>query len=419
VRTIEPAFWILGLVVGLGTTASASLIVHHWLRISHLSPATAEHAVILMGWAMAFRAPLNLYLGGLQGLERQVSVNILNGAIGTFQGCGSVLLLWLISPTVVVFFAWQVMLGFLQLVSAAFLLRRALPAPALRTQSRMAVLRGVWRFALGTNADTFVSFAAGQMDKIVLSKVLPLQMYGYYALASTVASCLFRIAGPIQAAVYPRYTHLVAAKDENSLRSLYHDSSQLISALVVPAAVVLGVFAQEVIFVWTHSRDTASQVAPILRFLAFGSGFAALFSAPNALLLANGWVSLLLYSHIGALLFAAAAVASLTWLFGAVGAALAWLLLNAAFVLIVVTIMHRRLLRGDVLHWMRQSVATPLLASLAVVGPARLLTPPNLGAPTALAIVVVVSILSLASSGFATLATRRRALDFLSRARVA
>ena len=175
----------------------------------------------------------------------------------------------------------------------------------------------------------------------------------------------------------------------------------------------LGVFAQEVIFVWTHSRDTASQVAPILRFLAFGSGFAALFSAPNALLLANGWVSLLLYSHIGALLFAAAAVASLTWLFGAVGAALAWLLLNTGFVLIVCTIMHRRLLRGDALRWMRQSVAIPLLASLAVVGPARLLAPTNLGAPAALVIVLAVSILSLVCTGFATPATRKRAMRYL------
>jgi len=87
-----------------------------------------------------------------------------------------------------------------------------------------------------------------QTDKIILSKILSLEMFGYYALATVVGQALYYFIGPVFSALFPRFSQLVSLNDENGLKELYHKSCQFMSVMILPAAIVVSFFPQKFCF---------------------------------------------------------------------------------------------------------------------------------------------------------------------------
>jgi O-antigen/teichoic acid export membrane protein len=62
--------------------------------------------------------------------------------------------------------------------------------------------------------------------------------------------------------------------------------------------------------------------------------------------------------------------------FGAIGAASAWLLLNAGYLLVNAHFMHRRILHAGKWPWYRDAIAAPLFAAVFVGIAFRAVVPP-------------------------------------------
>ena len=152
--------------------ALAPLIARHWVNPANLSVNEVESAVRLMGLVMVLQFPFSFYQGGLMGMQRQVLLNGIVAAVGTLRGAGAVLILWLVSPTIQAFFAWQVVVGAVGTVACGFHLWRSLPASAARPRFRSALLRDVWRFAAAVSGNAIVGVFLTQIDKVVLSGML-------------------------------------------------------------------------------------------------------------------------------------------------------------------------------------------------------------------------------------------------------
>jgi len=71
----------------------------------------------------------------------------------------------------------------------------ALPLAPLPTRFSGSALIGIWRFAAGMMAITFRALLLTQVDKILLSRLLTLESFGYYALAGLVANALYMLLG--------------------------------------------------------------------------------------------------------------------------------------------------------------------------------------------------------------------------------
>ena len=61
--------------------------------------------------------------------------------------------------------------------------------------------------------------------------------------------------------------------------------------------------------------------------------------------------------------------------YGAVGAAMVWVMLNCGYFFIMVMMMHRHLLRGEQWRWYLKDCGVPLLVVMFVVGIDKLLFP--------------------------------------------
>src|SRR4030095_7086517 len=145
--------------------------------------------------------------------QRQVKLNVVNIVCATLRGVGAVLVLSLIAPTVQYFFAWQCIIGFV----SVFWLRHSLWASVSRDAAfhwfNFKALTQVGRFTAGVAGINILSFLLTQIDKIILSKILPLSTFGYYTLAWTLGTFAYRFTAPIFNAYYPRITQMITQVD--------------------------------------------------------------------------------------------------------------------------------------------------------------------------------------------------------------
>jgi O-antigen/teichoic acid export membrane protein len=229
-------------------------------------------------------------------------------------------------------------------------------------------LRSVLKFSLSIAFTSSVWVLVTQTDKLLLSKLLPLTDYAYFTLAVLGASGVMVISGPISSALLPRLTKLSAKGDDAGLISLYHNATQLVSVIAIPAALVLAFFAEQVLWAWTGDAEIARKAAPVLMLYALGNGILALGAFPYYLQFAKGDLKLHI---IGNALFVLLLIPSLiyaTLQYGVIGAGYAWLSANTIYFLVWVPIVHVRFIKGLHIGWLLRDIGAIVL--LTVTGAA-------------------------------------------------
>jgi O-antigen/teichoic acid export membrane protein len=304
-------------------------------------------------------------------------------------------------------------------LTAAICLWKVLPEAPAPARFRPELLRARWRFSAGVGLTSAVALLLTQTDKVVLSKVVTLQLFGYYILAGTMADVLYKLITPVNATLFPKFSALAASNEWTALEALYHRSCQLVSTLVVPTAFALAIFGRQLITIWTGNAQLAEGAGTILKVLALGTALNGLVSLPYAAQLAHGWVRLTLMVNIAGLIVMAPLTVLLAVRFGPVGAAFAWVVLNASYVFVAVPLMHRRLFRGHLRRWYFEDVGGPAVAGLAVIGAAALLMPATLSPLAQMGAIVIACAAAVGAAALAAADLRGWMLATLRRARAA
>jgi len=378
-RSIEIIWFYVAVLIALIIWCASGWLASNWLKVENLPIDMVGKAFSIMGVVISLRFIENIYRSGLIGLEKQVILNVVSIVMATMRSLGAVGVLAWISPTIDAFFVWQGIVSVVSVIIYAFILYQALPATPQSGRFSWPALLNVWRFAAGIMVVTFLSFLLMQTDKILLSRLLTLENFGYYALATVVANSLYMFAGPIDQALFPRLTALAAQENRTSLIATYHMGAQLITVFVGAPAIVLMMFADVILLLWTQDVALTQMAAPLLVILSLGTLFNCLMHMPYQLQLAHGWTSLTIYVNIVGVILLVPAIFWVAPRFGAVGVAWVWVVLNASYLLFAVHFMFRRLLRTEKWRWYRQDIIIPLIATAVTAGIARYATPNDAG----------------------------------------
>lgn len=370
-RTLEIIYWCLACFIGLIIIICSSLIADYWVNPEHLKSRSIERTVKLIAIAISLQWPVSFYTGALQGLQRQVLNNIIGVAVNTFRGLGSIMILWQVSASIEAFFLWQILAAIVNVVILAFFLWRKMPPGKEKPVFNLNLLAGVWRFAIGMSGISILATILTQADKIIVSKMVSLEMFGYYSLAGVVSLSLFNIISPIFSAVYPRLIELVHHADQEILGKFYHQSCQLMAVLVFPVATVLALFSYEILLVWTQNPITAQNTYLLLSIMVVTTSITAVLQIPYGLQLAYGWTSLVFSMNLLSVILIVPLMIFLTVQFNAVGGAIATVILNLIYVFIEIPILHKRLLVNEKWRWYWKDLILPISASLVIAGIAR------------------------------------------------
>lgn len=344
-HTLAVVYWGAAVLIAVAIFLLAPFVAGHWLDSKSLAEGDVLRAVALIGLVIACRWPIVLYQGALAGAQRLTIQSAINSAMATLGSVGAVLILAFVSATVEAFFIWQAFVG----VVHAATIRSAtwwVLGNGANLRFEWAVFRRIWRFSLGMSAIALIGVILMQLDKIILSKMLPLAAFGQYMLATTVVGGLYVLVTPLFNLVFPRFSSLAATGSYQALAFQYRQYLQLFSALLFPTALLLICWGEELVTVWTGSADIASGVAPTVSFLAAGTALYGVMHVPYALQIACGmtWlslrISLIMLAILGPL------IVMLALLYGAPGAAIAWLVLNIFYLVLGLGATHRYIRTG-------------------------------------------------------------------------
>ncbi len=357
-RAMEGIFVAGALFVASITVSGADFIAEKWLQVDQLPLVEVRNAVVLMAGVVALRWVGGLYRGVISGFERLVWLGGLNIAMATARFVLVIPFFIYVGASPTQFFTYQLTLAFIEVIILIGKTYRLLPVMSDRKSIswEWAPIRKVLRFSLTIAFASLVWILVTQTDKLLLSRLLSLADYGYFTLAVMVASGVMVIGGPISVALLPRMTKLVSQGDSVGVIDLYRSATHIAGSVAIPVALMLGLFPEQILLVWTGDFAIAQNAARVLSLYALGNAILTLAGFPYYLQCAKGDLKL---HVVGSFMFVFLFVPILIWAtlqFGAVGAGYAWITTNIVYIVLWVPRIHKRL-EGDLLKgWFVEDV---------------------------------------------------------------
>lgn len=369
VRTLLTIYIGLGAILGVVLIASSSWLATHWLNLQTLPVYTAAAAIRLGGAAMMLRWPVSLLSGIIAGRQRFDILNKVRATAATLGLVGGAIVI-LFSSSLLAFLAWMVVAAAMETTLYLVACARMVPGLLWRPAVEVAVLRRVWRFALSTNLITVLSIALTQSDRLLISALLPTRTLGYYSLAYNVVYGLTLVQSFITSAVFPAFADDHRRGRLEALAQRYRKAAQALTYISAAPTTLLMFFAYDVLRLWV-SVDSARGASQILPVLALGSLISVAMSAPHALAVATGHTEIPLLVNLAAVVLYVPVLVILVLRWEGVGAALAWLLLNIAYVLSLLPLVQGRIVGQRTIDWLTANVIPFVVSGIIAFGTAR------------------------------------------------
>jgi O-antigen/teichoic acid export membrane protein len=405
-RSAEAVTTATGTLAALLIWGASAWLAQAWLSPRDLSPEVVKQAIGVMGLVVGLRFVEGLYGSSLLGLQMQVQDNLVSTTLAIARYGGAAVVMLAGHATIQAFFYWQALCSVAAIAVYALVVYRRLPSTGRVTRPSLSRLRAIGAFAAGSVAISFLALLVTSLDRVMLTRILSLENFAWYAMASTVAMQIYAAATPIATAFYPRFTELVAQNSDEQLRRAYHQAAQYVSVVVGSVSATVIAFGPQILMVWTGDPRLTGQVAPILQVLVIGSAMHCLNWMPFYLKLAHGWTSLSIWINVVTLAILVPALLYVAPRYGGIGTAWLWVGVNCGYLLFDAALTHRRILTTEFWPWVRRDLLIPVGAAGAVAALGRAGLPAGLGRVELAIWIVGVAALCLATSGLITPSTR-------------
>jgi len=348
-RTLEVIYFAFALLCFIPAFFGAPFLATAWLKVQHLPIAVVEHSLQLMMVQLMFQLPISFYTGAFIGLQRQPLMNLINTSMIMLRFLGIIPFIMKNSEAISFFFGWHALITAIHLCIIACCLWRIMPPG--ETKFEIAFFHRAKKYAGDMLGITIVSLLLTNLDKIVLSRLLSLEEFGFYMLAWAIASVLTRPAGLVMNAWLPKMTQQFTLNDAVSLTQAYLIGSRLVACLVLPIAAILVFFPSEVLFVYLGQHSYPHALPYVLVMLSIGSACNALMHIPYALTLAANWPKFALYQNILACFILLPLAMMSVLRYGFIAGGFAWLMVNVGYIFFSIYAIHKKVLVGVARQW--------------------------------------------------------------------
>jgi O-antigen/teichoic acid export membrane protein len=258
------------------------------------------------------------------------------------------------------FLWWIAFNALVEVITYALVCRAIYPALRSRPGISVQAVRAVWHYSLSMNALAILAILVVQLDRLMISKMLPLDALGYYSLAYGAAAAIVVIISAISSAALPSFAAAHSGSTPGLLMQKYDNANRAALFAAGCASFAMIFFGRPLLSLWVNPAAAAGAWQP-LALLAAGFWVSAAVSNAYSIAVATGHPILpLKVSSICTLPYALC----LYWMihaFGAVGAAAAWLAWNVTVMLLLLPSVHQTLFGVAASPWFGRTVF-PFLA---------------------------------------------------------
>jgi len=370
-RTATSVYWSFAALIGVGLYLSSGALARRWFNPGTFDLTTLTQAVEAAAIYLALRWPIALYTGVLAGTQRMDVLNVIKVASVSARLLGGIVVL-LIWRDLIAFLAWTVVSAMLEVVLYVFTAHRVMPSLRWRPGFSVAAVRAVAGFSSQLGLISILGVGLSQVDRLMISKMLPLDQLGYYSLAYTAATAISLVISSLSAALMPSFAASHGAGARDALIARYRSANEIMLYVTGLVLFSLAFFGRPLLSLWVSAPAAAQAWLP-LAMLACGFWLSAAVSNPYTLCIASRKAHgpLIITIVTGTFYVPLMYWAILRW--GIVGAAFAWVVLNVSYVATYIPYVHRSLVRIPVWPWFSRLLFPFAALGVATFGAARLL----------------------------------------------
>ena len=274
-RRFERIFWGIAIAAGLVTAFMSAFLVEHWLVTNtELEKELAVYAVLGAAFIFTLQFPGALYRSFLVGSQQQVKLNVINSTGVFVRHGGGIVVLWL-HPTLYTYLFWMAFSYGLETLARRIASWKSIHAFPRTLNSKKQNFRRVIKDSLKMFAAILVGTITTQLDKIILSGFIPIEQFGYYAIASTVSIGVISAIQPVIQAMSPLI--MQSGKNPEALRLHSVKLAKIITIIVAVFAVSYIFFGYASLAVWLRNVEATEYIFPILSILLVGSALNAYY----------------------------------------------------------------------------------------------------------------------------------------------
>lgn len=327
----ERIYWIVAICAGIITLFFSGFISSHWLVLDAEFNALGVAAVC--GAAVIFTAqfPGTLYRSFLAGAQAQVTLNAIAVTGLLVRHVGGVILL-AIWPQLLTYLVWQAGVAALETVVRHHFAWKIVGIKRADITWNSAGLSSIWPAVAKMSGAVILGALTVQMDKIILSRMLPIEQFGYYAIASTISQGVLNLIYPLVQAISPRMMQLTL--EPMALRALNIKLARSIAFMVIASAAGYIVAGEWVLGFWLRDPAAVATVHPLLSILLIGSALNAFYHVGYFNWVANGQARRILLVNGVSLVVCLMVTPPLVSWQGMIGATFGFLAMNAIGLLI-------------------------------------------------------------------------------------
>jgi O-antigen/teichoic acid export membrane protein len=359
-RTVELVQACVCALIALTLCIFTPWLASGWLAGKLLDAVTIKNALYGIAIAVALRFPISMYQAALFGRQKMHYVSCINIVQISLMSIGGYILIAYFAIGIAGFFLWLVLVGFLHLLCLRTAAWFGLEFDKLAKLDWLP-LRNSLKFSLGAAYMSTAGLILLQVDKVVLSKTIDLEHYGYYMLAAMVAGGINLIIAPAYNLYFPMFTKLIQSKQGDALLSRYKLYTSLTAGFIFPLVLYLMFFLPQIIAIWVGNSVVAQEVSSIARILLFATAIHALMSLQHALILASGIRKRHLLIHGILLATSPMITVALAIKYGALGGALGQLAHMLIYIVVGTVVTHKYTLIGYGSRWIIMDIAPALV----------------------------------------------------------
>jgi O-antigen/teichoic acid export membrane protein len=411
--TLQTVHFALAFCCGVTIVLSSSWLAARWLNRGTVEIGAAAHAISLLGIVAALQLPRELCRAALAGLQRQVLSNSFATAFSALRGPVTIAALLWIAPTPTIFLIAQVIVSILETGTLLIAVWLKMPNKERRPRFDVDIIKNVGVFAISDGLAILLGVGMTLGDRVLLSRLLPLDVYGNYSLAITISELILRIVSPFSSAYFPHFSDLLARNNRSQLSKDYYVVSIIAAAVLMPAALVLIIFPKQILQLVTHNAVIAASFAPLLTIRSLGNVIIALQYLPHTIQLAAGISTTALFVNIFNLGIYLPGIMYFTPIYGFLVPAILWLIIVSIQTPVMIFVTHRVVLRGEGWVWVKECILQPALISLAVLGATAYFSPDAVSWFTTLPWLLVSCVIAMMSVILVSSRTRSIVVKFL------
>lgn len=358
--------------IGIGVVAAAIFFVYtdtisnKWIKNNSIDPYSLNISIRYIGLIVVIRWISCLYRGIVVGFEEQVWLSKFNLIITTLRYILVIPLVYY-NNEIARYFGYQLLIATFELF-VLYLKASKIIGKERQVGCEDVVswknIKGSLKFAVGIASTSSIWILVTQLDKIYLSTFLSLKEYGQYSATFLLASGITLINNPIALALMPRLTSIASLKNDEILSAEYRKYTKLTALITMPPTILVILFAKQILFGWTENEELANASYLILMVYASANLLVNIGGIAYCLQYAKGNIKYHVIGNVISTILYLPLMYILINLWGAIGAAIAWLSINVLYLLIWVPIIHIKLSFYEANKWFRNDIVKVFLICL-------------------------------------------------------